>query len=147
MNTIDEIDEHILTLMEQNPRQSSEMLAKQMKVSSATVRRRLKRLIDSRELHIEAYRDPAKTGIAISALVGLNVEHELHEEVMGRIRDMPSVRWACTTTGRFDCCLFLQCRSNEDLYLLLKDVLLKIAGIRDSETFVCLHTEKSGRLC
>ncbi|MFC1943498.1 Lrp/AsnC family transcriptional regulator [Chloroflexota bacterium] len=145
MSIIDEIDEHILTLMEQNPLQSSERLAKQINVSSATVRRRLKRLIDSKELHIEAYRDPIKTGITVSALVGLNIENELYEEVMERIREVPWVHWACTATGRFDCFLYVRCRSNEDLYFFLKDVLMKIAGIRDSETFMCLHTEKNSR--
>ena len=143
---MDDIDAQIVSLLEQNARQTSDTIAKQVKVSSATVRRRLKRLLDAKELHIEAYRDPVKTGLTVSALIGMNIEHQLHEEVMGAIRNLDQVSWASTTTGRFDGFAFVRSRSTEHLYLFLRDVLLKIEGIRDSETFLCLHVEKSGRL-
>ena len=115
-------------------------------MSSATVRRRLKRLLDAKELHIEAHRDPVKAGLAVAALIGLNIEHELLEEVMGAIGRLHEVSWASTTTGRFDGFAFVRSSSTDHLYLFLKDVLLKITGIKDSETFICLHVEKSSRL-
>jgi DNA-binding Lrp family transcriptional regulator len=143
---VDELDAQIVRLMEQNARQTSDMLAKQVSVSSATVRRRLKRLFDARELHIEAYGDPLKSELPVTALIGLSIEHELHEEVMGTIRRLHNVSWASTTTGQFDSFIFVRSSSTEHLYQFIKDVLLKIAGIKDSEIFVCLHVEKSSRL-
>jgi DNA-binding Lrp family transcriptional regulator len=103
-------------------------------------------MLDARELLIEAYRDPGKTGFPVCALVGLNIEHELHGEVMGEIAKLNEVTWASTTTGRYDGFAFVRSPSTEALYLFLRDVLLKIKGIRDTETYVCLHVEKSGRL-
>lgn len=121
-------------------------IAKQVKVSSATVRRRLKRLLDSGKLHLEAYRDPTKAGLPVAALIGLKNEHELYEEVIGTICRLEEVSWCSTTTGRFDGFVFVRSTSTECLYLFLRDVLFKIKGIKDSETFVCLRTEKSGLL-
>lgn len=143
---MDELDERLLTLIEQNARQSSKQIAGQLQVSSATIRRRLKRLIDTNELYVEAYRDPIKTGLNVSALIGLNVDHDLHQEVMQKLNKLPEIRWVATTTGQFDSFVFVNCHSNEDLYVFLRDVLLKIPGIRDSQTFMCLHIEKKSRL-
>jgi DNA-binding Lrp family transcriptional regulator len=143
---MDELDARIITLLERNARQTSDTISKQVHVSSATVRRRLKRLLDAKELYIEAYRDPVKAGLPVAALIGLNIEHQLLEKVMETIRRLDDVSWSSTTTGRFDGFAFVRCPSTEHLYFFLKDVLLKITGIKDTETFVCLHLEKSGRL-
>ena len=143
---MDLLDARIVRLMELDARQTSDAIARQIEVSSATVRRRLKRLLDTGELHIEAYRDPLKLGLPVAALIGLNIEHDLHEQVMAAIRRLSEVIWASTTTGRFDGFAFVLSSSTDDLYMFLRDVLLKAAGIRDSETFLCLHVEKGARL-
>lgn len=143
---MDKINAQIVKLMEQNAQQTSDTIARQIHMSSATVRRRLKRLLDAEELYIEAYRNPTKAGLPVAALIGLNIEHAQLVEVMATIRGLEEVSWATTTTGRFDGFAFVRCPSTEHLYLFLKDVLLKITGIKDSETFVCLHLEKGSRL-
>ena len=143
---MDQLDAQIVSSLEQNARQTSDTIARQLNVSSATIRRRLKRLLDAKELHIEAYRDPSKAGLPVAALIGLNIDHELHEQVMEEVRRLPEVSWASTTTGRFDGFAFVRSPSTERLYMFFRDVLLKITGIKDSETFVCLHVEKGGRV-
>jgi DNA-binding Lrp family transcriptional regulator len=70
---MDELDAQIVRLMEQNARQTSDTIAKQVGMSSATVRRRLKRLFDTKELHIETYGNPLKSELPVSALIGLNI--------------------------------------------------------------------------
>lgn len=147
MNSLDSIDEQLITLLEHNARQSSETIATQLHVSSATVRRRLKRLVESNLLRIVAFRDPVKAGLPVAALIGLNIDHTLLAPVMHSISNRPEVIWACTTTGRFDAFALVRFRSSEDLSLFLRSDLTKVKGIRDSETFVCLHVEKHGQLC
>ena len=144
---MDELDAQIVRLMEQNARQTSDTIAKQVNVSSATVRRRLKRLFDAKELHIEAYGDPFKSELLpVTALIGLNIEHELHEGVMEKIRRLHNVLWASTTTGQFNSFIFVRSSSTEHLYQFMRDLLFKITGIKHCEIFVCLHVEKSSRL-
>ena len=139
---MDELDKQLIQIVEQNAHQSSEEIARQLNVSSATVRRRLKRLIDTQQLQIMARVDPVKLGFPVCALIGLNVDHDSHNNVMEALRKLPQVSWASTTTGRFDGFVFSRFSSNEGLYDFLKNVLIKIPGVRDCETFICLHIEK-----
>jgi DNA-binding Lrp family transcriptional regulator len=147
MKPIDYIDEQLVHLLEENARQSSDTLAKQFNVSSATIRRRLKRLIDSNVLHIVAIRDPLRTGLPLAAVIGFNIYHEFLDSAMQAICSRPEVVLACTTTGRFDAFALARFSSNEDFSLFLRNEITKITGIKDSETFVCLHTEKRGFFC
>ncbi|MCJ7744080.1 MAG: Lrp/AsnC family transcriptional regulator [Dehalococcoidales bacterium] len=143
---MDDLDDQIVRLLEEDARQTSDMIAKQVNVSPATVRRRLKRLIDAKELHIDAHRDLIKSGFPITALIGLSIEHKLYDEVITAICKLPEVLWASTTIGRYDAFAFVRSPSNDHLYLFLKDVLNKITGIKESETFLCLRAEKSKHL-
>ncbi len=144
MKSIDNIDEQIIHLLEGNAQQSSETLAKQLNVSSATIRRRLKRLIDSNVLHIVAYKDPNMAGLPVAAVVGFNIDHALLDSAMQAISSYPQVVLACTTTGRFDAFALVRFSSNEDFSSFLRNEITKIEGVKDSETFVCLHIEKRG---
>jgi Lrp/AsnC family transcriptional regulator for asnA, asnC and gidA len=139
---MDELDEQIVRLLEHDAHQTSDVIAKKINVSSATVRRRLKRLLDSGELLIEAYRDPFKTGFPILTMIGLNIERKLYDEVILSISKLPEITWVYTTTGRYDAMAFVVAPSTDSLYLFLKDVLNKITGIKEIESFLCLHIEK-----
>ena len=139
---MDNIDEQIIHLLEQDAQQSSKAIAKQIHLSSATVRRRLRRLIDSNVLDIVAIRDPARTGLSVAALVAFNIEHNLLDSVMKMLSEHSKVVWACTTTGRFDGFAFVRFSSNEELSLFLRNEIANTQGIKDSETFICLHSEK-----
>lgn len=139
---MDELDEQIVRILEHDARQTSDVIAKKVNVSSATVRRRVKRLLDSGELLIEAYRDPLKTGLPIIALIGLTIESNLYDDVIRIISKLPEVTWIFSTTGRYDAMAWVMAPSNDSLYLFLKNVLNKITGIKEIESFLCLHIEK-----
>lgn len=139
---MDALDEQIVHLMWKNARQTSDMIARQINVSSATVRRRLKQLYDANELIVEAYINPDKVGPRVVALVGINIDHEKWDEVISKINDLPEVPWLSTTTGRFNAFAMVHSNTNENLYLYLKNVLCKITGIKDAETFLILHADK-----
>ncbi len=147
MKSIDYIDEQLTELIERNARQSSETLAKQLNVSSATIRRRLKKLLDSKLLHIVAFRDPIKAGLPLAAVVAFNIDHGLLDSVMQAICSFPEVVLACTTTGRFDAFALTRFASNERFSFFLRNDITRIEGIKDTETFVCLHIEKRGVFC
>jgi Lrp/AsnC family transcriptional regulator for asnA, asnC and gidA len=133
------LDEGITQLLEQNARQSSTALAKHLGVSSATVRRRLKKLLDSGVLDIVAFRDPTKTGFPVLALIALNVEHGYLDSLLQQLSERKEIVWACSVTGRFDVMALAVFRSNEELASFLQKEQHGLQGIKDSETFVCLH--------
>ncbi len=147
METIDNIDEQLIELLERNARQSSYTLSRQLNVSSATIRRRLKKLLDSDLLHFVAFRDPIRAGLPVAAVVAFNIEHGLLDSAMKAICSYTEVILACTSTGRYDAFALTRFSSNEEFSSFLRNKITKIEGIKDSETFVCLHIEKRGVFC
>ncbi len=144
---MDHIDEQLVELVEHNARQSSQTLARQLNVSSATIRRRLKKLLDSNLLHIVAFRDPVKAGLPLAAVIAFNIDHGLLDSAMKAICSYPEVILACTSTGRYDAFALTRFSSNEEFSSFLRNKITSIEGIKDSETFVCLHIEKQGVFC
>lgn len=142
MSTPDSFDKQLISLMGQDARQSSEALAKKLKVSSATVRRRLRKLVRNDLLHIVGVIDPADFGLPLAAVIALNVDNDKLEAAMDGLVNRPEIKWASTTTGRFDIVAIARFPSTDSLSDFLTDQLCKIEGVRDSETLVCLDIKK-----
>ena len=138
----DSLDVKLIQLLEKDARQSSETLAKQLKVSSATIRRRIKKLIQSGVLRIVALVDPQKVGFPLMAIIAFDIAHEKLDSVIQMLADRPEVKYASTTTGRFDILTLAQFRSTEELSDFVQKELSNIEGLRDTETFVCLRVKK-----
>ncbi len=137
---VDSLDEKLIKLLQQDARRSSEVLAKKLGVSPATVRRRLRNLIREGVVRIAAIPDLEKVGLHLAAIIALKVDRDRLEDVMSALTARGEVSWACTTTGRFDILAMARFHSTEEFTRFLQDELTKIDGIRDSETFVCLET-------
>jgi len=142
IDSIDEIDEQLVTLVGHDARQSSELLAGKLNLSAATVRRRLRRLIQSGLLRIIGVVEPVKFGFSLSVMITLNVDHDKLESALEVLINRPEIRWASTTTGRFDIVALGRFRSTDSLSDFLKKELSQIKGVRDSETLVCLDVKK-----
>ncbi len=145
MSIIDSVDERIVRLLGQDARQNSETLAKQLNLSAATVRRRLRKLIRSDLLRIVGVVDPTSFGFPLIVIIALDVTHDKVELAMEELSKRPEVRFVSTTTGRYDIIAVARFRSTEHLSEFVKKELSKLEGIRDSETFICLEVKKGIR--
>ena len=66
---MDNLNKQLVGLLQQDGRQSSQVIAKQLHVSSATIRRRLSNLLENGSIRIVAAIDPAKVGYSLRSLV------------------------------------------------------------------------------
>ena len=144
MSNTDSIDDQLITLLVRDARKSSNVLAKQLKVSSATIRRRIKKLINSETLNIIGVVDPAKIGFPLSAVINLDVSHDKSESTLEFLIEQPEIRWVSTTTGRFDVLAIGWFRSVAHLHEFTASKLTQIQGLKDSETSICLDIKKDG---
>ena len=142
MYTPDSLDEQLLRLLGQDARQNSETLAKQLNLSSATVRRRLRKLLRSELLHIIGVTDPASFGFPLAAVIALDISHNKLESAIEVLAKQSEVQWISTTTGRFDIIALAQFRSSERLSNFITKELTQLEGVKDSETFICLDVQK-----
>jgi Lrp/AsnC family transcriptional regulator for asnA, asnC and gidA len=140
---VDSLDEKLVLLMGQDALQSSDKLAKQLKVSSATVRRRLKRLQSSGLLRIIGVVDPNKFGFVLHVVIGLAI---INGKEMRRVEETlinrPEVAWVSTTTGQFNIIAIARFPSTDSLSRFSKDILGQIEGLKSCEVFMCMEIQK-----
>jgi len=142
MSIPDSIDEQLVRLLGKDALQNSEALAKQLKLSSATVRRRLRRLIRSGLLHIIGVIDPAKFGLSLAAMIALDVANDKLELALEELAKKTELRWISTTTGRYDVIALGRFASTDALSEFIQKDLAKLEGIKDTEAFICLDMKK-----
>ena len=146
MSLPDSMDKQLLILLGQDARQNSETLARQLNLSSATVRRKLRKLIQSGSLNIVGVVDPAKFGLPLTAIIALDVAHEKLKTATELLAKRPEITWISTTTGRFDIIARGRFASTHDLSNFLTDQLTDIEGVKNSETFICLDVKKGCKI-
>ena len=142
MTKMDALGEKLLQLLGKDAKQSSEVLAKKLQVSPATVRRRVRQLLKDKVLHSIGVVDPNQVGLPLAALIAIDTAHESLEAVLKAIAARPEVKWVSTTTGRFDIMCMGRFRSTDDLAEFMQNTLGNMEGVRDSETFICLRIAK-----
>lgn len=131
-------------MLMQDARRSSNVLGKELNVSSSTVRRRMKRLVEQGVANIIAVPEPSKVGLMVEAIIAMDISHERVDEILHELRKFPQVRWVAATSGRFDVMAYVWLDSTEELYRFIENEVGKLEGIIKSETFICLHVEKRG---
>lgn len=139
---IDALDEKIIQILGQDASHSSDMLARQLKLSAATVRRRMKRLLQSEVIRIVAVTDLDKIGYPIAVVVAFKVTQGKVESFMKILGSQPKVIWSSTSTGRFDIITMMRFRSIDELYNFLRSEIAYGEGLRSIEVFFCLDVDK-----
>src|ERR687886_2051706 len=89
----DELDRQIIRLLRADGRRSNREIARRLDVPEATIRYRVRRLVESGILKITASVDPEHLGYALTAVISVQVEPERINEATQEISAMPEVMW------------------------------------------------------
>jgi DNA-binding Lrp family transcriptional regulator len=139
----DELDEQIIQLLEQDASQSSRVYAKHLHASSATVRRRIAKLLKKDVIQIKAMRNPSKAGRDLSVLLVLDIDHNKINAAVEFLTERDNVEWLSTITGRYHISVLLRFASTDEFHAFLRDELSKIEGLKHDEAFLCLNIIKA----
>lgn len=139
---MDELDRHIIKILESNGRASNATIARQVGVSEGTVRRRLKRLIGEDIIRVMAFPDPRALGYESEALIGVQVDPDKIDDVAAALSSLDSTRWVALATGTFDVFAWATLPDAEQLGRFLRENVGVIPGVRRTETFVTLAIKK-----
>ena len=139
---IDKFDERLIELLAEDARQTSSALGKRLGVNPATVRRRVRRLTQSKLIRIIACTNPETLGYSFRAVVAFDVYHDKLDSIIAALNSMQEVRWLSATTGRFDLIVTLWFHSSVEYYHFMQSTVTKLEGVKDTETFVCVNSKK-----
>ncbi len=139
----DSITERLINLLEKDARQNSEALAKQLSVSSSTIRRRVNKLIEQGIIRIVARTEPSKIGLPLRAIIAFNVDHSKINPLMQKLSSRSEVKWVFAVSGQFDFIAMTWFPSTDELFNFIERDIGKLEGVKRTETFICLHVEKA----
>ena len=139
---MDSIDRQIIAALNEDGRAANAKIAKKVKVSEGTVRRRLKKLTGDKTINIVTVQDPQKMGYESEVLIGMQVEPDMLEEVASRMAEFKYTTLVSITTGIYDVFAWATLPNAESLGEFIRDHVGKTPGVQRTETFVSLGVRK-----
>src|SRR5438045_9453189 len=91
---LDEIDQRVIKILQVDGRKPNTEIARELRVSETTVRKRISQLVSRGLINIVAVPTPRAVGMNLSAIIGISVElPKLHDnsEELTRQREVPYV--------------------------------------------------------
>jgi DNA-binding Lrp family transcriptional regulator len=139
---MDDVDRQLIALLRANARTSLVALAKDLKLSRATVQNRIARLEAGGTIVGYTVRlKPQAESHRIRALTTIAVEGNRANAVIKALRGDPAVDALHTTNGRWDIVAELRAESLEEFDRVLSRIRL-VEGIASTETSLLLSTHK-----
>lgn len=139
---IDELDAKIISILQSDGRISNTEIAKSLAVSEATIRGRIKRLIDDEIIQIVAVSNPLKLGFEITGDLYITVDMTKMDKVISEISKFKELWYIVATTGRSNLNAEFVVKNLEELHDLVYNRLSHIDGVQQVETAVIMKYVK-----
>lgn len=130
----DDLDLQIINYLRRDGRTSNRELSRLLGSSEATIRRRVKALIESGHIRIVAIADPFLLGYTIDVIIGIEVQPGLVKEAALRFAEHENVRTVTITTGASDLIIAAIFRSNDELLDFLSGAVGNVPGVIRART-------------
>ncbi len=138
----DRLDRQIILQLQKDGRASYVEIARALRISESTARRRIERLLAEGLIEVAACLEPRRLGLEAEALVYIQVDLDKLTQIGQRFADMPEVREVIYTSGAQDMVLRVVLPSSNDLLPFLTQQVAAIPGIRGTQTSYVLQVEK-----
>jgi len=139
---IDGLNLKLINLLQKNGRESYLNIARMLGVAEGTIRKRVKDLVSSETLRIEATLNVRKLGYDFMGIVGIQVRMARLRKVADDLARNPNVCYLVFVTGRYDLVAIVITRSSGEFSQFMEKEISAIPGILRTETFVSLDTIK-----
>ena len=131
LSDLDDKDKKILNMLQENSRMSYMHIASKLGISEATVRYRVKNLIDKGIIHrFTVLLDPRKIGYPITGILLVKIVPEHFEGAAKKISDLEETRHVLQNTGEYNIVAVVKAKSLGHLNELRKKIEL-IEGVRE----------------
>lgn len=141
---LDDDEKQIIRLLQDDGRMSTADIARRLKVSEPTVRKKLNRVIGEGLIKIRAIADPVELGFRTPVYIGLVVERSKIEYVANELKNYSFIDSVTISTGPNDITIYGCFESPNDVYKFLFEELVKYEGIKETDTTLVFKNVKSG---
>ena len=139
---LDTMDTEIIRLLTENGRMRIGEMAKKIKVTTPTIRSRIKDLEKSGVFKVSGLIDPDKHQEMITALVAMSIKSDgKMNQILKKIGQLPNVVWVGVVSGRYDILAEVVCLGGkDDFYRFTTETILKMGKLVRSETFIIMKS-------
>jgi len=138
-HSIDSTDHKIIDLLKENGRMPNTEIAKHVNLSEATVRNRLKRLIDEEYIQVVAITNQAKMGQGISGNIKIKADIKKTDNIIENLKKIRELEYIAHTTGAFDFEADFSVKDINELNDLITNKINRIDGIEFTESSIILQ--------
>ena len=137
---MDDIDKKLIQALTDNARAPLTDLARKLGIARTTVQSRIERLEKAGTIRGYTVRMGYANRPMIRASVLVAFDPHSGAEVLSKLRSLPEVRRAHTTSGRFDMLVEIAAQTTADLDRIL-DQIGSAKGVKSSESMIYLTTK------
>ncbi|GHD37978.1 hypothetical protein GCM10007053_27810 [Halioglobus pacificus] len=127
--SLDDADAGIIAQLRADGRAPYRGMAKELGLTEATVRSRIKRLEESNVLRVVAVTDIDAAGYGLLLSIGVQVDGRSPEDVARDLAALPAVFSVNVVVGAQDIEVLVCARDAQDLYALTSEVLARVPGV------------------
>jgi Lrp/AsnC family transcriptional regulator for asnA, asnC and gidA len=138
---LDDTDKAIVRALQGDGRLAYSQLGAQVGMSEAATRQRVHRLTERGVMQIVAVTDPAKIGLPVQAMIGINVEGNI-DQVAAQLAEVEQFEYVVIAAGRFDILAEVVCSDTDDLLRIVNDHVRSVPGVRATEILSYLKLVK-----
>jgi len=139
---LDRVDCQLIRLLQEDGRMSNSAIAQELDISEFTVRRRLKRLLDTGTIRIVAVANPIDLGFEIAGNLKIKIDLKKADQVLNNLKNIDSLIWVALTTGGTDIDVEFVARSLKEFHELIFKKISKIDGVQSTETSLMVDLVK-----
>jgi Lrp/AsnC family transcriptional regulator for asnA, asnC and gidA len=139
---LDPLDCKLVCLLQKDGRMSNTAIAHELGTSEATVRTRLKRLLDKGIVQIVAVANPIDLGFEIAGNLKIRIDLKKANNVLAELKQIEALIWVALTTGGTDIDVEFVARSLKEFHALIFDKISRIDGIISTETSLMVDLVK-----
>jgi len=127
---LDDVDHRIIALLRDDGRMAYRAIAREMGLTEATVRGRVRRLEESNTMRVVAVTDIEAAGYNMLLAVGVQVESRTPESVARDMAAIPEVFSVNVVVGTHDIEALVVAEDQNALHTLLLEKLAQVPGVR-----------------
>lgn len=139
---LDRVDCRLVRLLQKDGRMPNNTIAQKLGISEFTVRRRMKKLLDSGIIKIVAVANPIDLGFEIAGNLKIKIDLKKAYDVLAELKKIDSLIWVALTTGGTDIDVEFVARSLKEFQQLIFKTISKIDGVQSTETSLMVDLVK-----
>jgi Lrp/AsnC family transcriptional regulator for asnA, asnC and gidA len=139
---LDELDKRVIRLLQDDGRMPNTEIARVLRVSETTVRKRISQLVSRGLINIVAVPTPRAVGMNLSAIIGISILLPHMREISEQLKRQREVRYCGVSTGRYDIIVEAFFFDQQHFLDFISNRLGRMKGITGLETSIILDVVK-----